>query len=125
MSIALLIALAMAAEAPAASSVTSAASEPSSPAAAPAAIVSDDELENMSGGANTVTTILSTEQSLSAMNSGNSVSGQTVGSGAITIGSDAFSGFNGIGNFVVNTGHNNNLQGSLSVQVTVLPSTGN
>jgi hypothetical protein len=117
-----MIALALAAEAPPAPTLPLSVSAPAD--VAQAATVSDDELESMSGGANTVTTILTTEQSLTAMNSGNSVSGQTVGSGAITIGTDAFSGFSGIGNFVVNTGHNNNLQGSLSVQVTVLPPPG-
>jgi hypothetical protein len=35
------------------------------------------------------------------------------------IGSNAFSGFDGVGNFVLNTGHNNNLQSSLNVSIVL------
>lgn len=54
-------------------------------------------------------------QNLTATNSGNSITADTVGSGDITLAEGAFAGFAGIGNFVVNSGHNNNLQGSLSI----------
>ncbi|QTC88147.1 hypothetical protein [Brevundimonas pondensis] len=54
-------------------------------------------------------------QNLSAVNSGNSIHADQVGSGNITLSEGAFAGFSGIGNFVVNSGHNNNLQGSLSI----------
>lgn len=86
----------------------------------------DAELAEMSGRANyyQFDTQALTRQALTASSRDNSVTGQTVGSGDVTIGSDAFSGFNGIGNFVVNTGHNNVLQGSLSVQVVVVPTPG-
>ena len=54
-------------------------------------------------------------QNLTATNSGNSITANTVGSGDITLAEGAFAGFAGIGNFVVNSGHNNNLQGSMSI----------
>ncbi|RYG37835.1 MAG: hypothetical protein EON93_03045 [Burkholderiales bacterium] len=63
-----------------------------------------------------------TSQNLSALNSGNSVSaGTSVGSGTVNLNPGAFDGYNGIGNFVINTGHNNNLIGSVSVNVMVTP----
>jgi hypothetical protein len=62
-------------------------------------------------------------QTLTAANSGNSVTGETITNGDINLGSDAFSGFNGIGNFVMNTGNNNNLQGSIGVVVIMPPAT--
>ncbi|HYD88427.1 MAG TPA: hypothetical protein VEA80_13205 [Vitreimonas sp.] len=63
-------------------------------------------------------------QTLTATNSGNTVTGQTIGSGDIVFNSDAMSGFDGIGNFVLNTGHNNNLQGSISVVIALPPAPG-
>jgi hypothetical protein len=65
-----------------------------------------------------------TDQTLDAVNSGNSVNGVTVGSGGVDIGSNAFSGYSGLGNFVINTGHNNNLQSSMSVSVVLAPPPG-
>jgi len=62
-------------------------------------------------------------QTLTANNSGNSVTGETITNGDINLGSDAFSGFSGIGNFVMNTGNNNNLQGSIGVVVIMPPAT--
>jgi hypothetical protein len=60
-------------------------------------------------------------QTLTAINSGNSVTGETVQNGDIVLSPDAFSGFSGIGNFVMNTGNNNNLQGSIGVVVILTP----
>jgi hypothetical protein len=76
--------------------------------------VSSDDLAGMSGGANTAVAL--TNQSLSAVNSG-TVSADQLSTGNVTLQSNAFSGFNGVGNFVINTGNNNNLQGSLSVTI--------
>jgi hypothetical protein len=42
-------------------------------------------------------------------------------SGNVTLENGAFNGFNGVGNFVFNTGNNNNLQGTLSVTVLAPP----
>nr|WP_312052894.1 hypothetical protein [Brevundimonas diminuta] len=33
------------------------------------------------------------------------------------IDANAFSGFNGIGNFVMNSGNNNNLQGAITINI--------
>jgi hypothetical protein len=87
------------------------------------------ELGSTSGGASTTTNLNATvyaavsDQTLSATNSGNSVTANTLTTGAVNLGANAFSGFNGIGNFVLNTGNNNNLQGSLSVTILMPPVT--
>jgi hypothetical protein len=78
-----------------------------------------DELSDLRGGETVV--IQNTTQALTANNRGNSVVGDTVGSGAVNLGSGAFNGYDGIGNFVINTGHNNNLQGSISVSIAMTP----
>lgn len=93
-----------------------------SQAATPAAdeIMSSDDLSNLSGGTG-VTIAAITEQTLNAINTGNSVNGETVTSGQVNIGANAFSGFDGVGNFVINTGHNNNLQSSMNVTVILAP----
>lgn len=62
-----------------------------------------------------------TGQTLTAITAGNTINAGTVGSGAITLGPNAFSGFDGIGNFVINSGHNNTLQSSLSVSIVLAP----
>ncbi|MGO4409293.1 MULTISPECIES: hypothetical protein [unclassified Brevundimonas] len=64
-----------------------------------------------------VSVIVASDQLLKATNSGNSVNANTVGSGAITISPNAFAGYSGIGNFVMNTGHNNNLQGAITINI--------
>ena len=88
---------------------------PSAPAPAPVAL-SADELEHESGWQG-VMGYAGSNQNLTATNSGNSIHAGTVGSGNINLTEGAFAGFSGIGNFVVNSGHNNNLQGSLSIIV--------
>ena len=77
-----------------------------------------DELADLRGGE---VVIQRTTQTLTAVNAGNSVNGDTIGSGAVNLGSGAFNGYDGIGNFVINTGHNNNLQGSISVSIAMTP----
>jgi hypothetical protein len=85
-----------------------------------AEVLSMEDMDALAGGTGvTVTTI--TEQTLNAVNSGNSVVADTVGSGQVTIGANAFSGYGGLGNFVINTGHNNNLQSTMSVSVVLPP----
>lgn len=79
-----------------------------------------DELSDLRGGE--AAGVQLTTQNLNAINTGNSVSaGDTVGSGAVNVNAGAFNGYDGIGNFVINTGHNNNLMGSVSVNVLVTP----
>jgi hypothetical protein len=81
------------------------------PVAAP---LSESDLDTMRGGQGVEIT---STQSLTAESVGNSVNANEVGSGSIALEGDAFSSFNGVANVVVNTGHNNNLQGSVSVNV--------
>ena len=75
-----------------------------------------DELSGLTGRQGFTSTILS-DQDLTAINNGNSVTAQSVSSGQIMIGPGAFQGFAGVGNFVINSGHNNNLQGAITINV--------
>ncbi|MCR6658508.1 MAG: hypothetical protein NVV72_03885 [Asticcacaulis sp.] len=78
-----------------------------------------DELDGISAeGA--ITNVI-TNQDLSATNSGNTIVAGTVQNGDINFSGNALTGFSGVGNFVTNTGNNNNLQGSISVVVTGAP----
>lgn len=74
------------------------------------------DLARMSGGASP-SGIAVTTQDLSASNSDNSVSANSIVTGNINVPASAFSGYNGVGNFVFNTGNNNNVQGSLSITI--------
>jgi hypothetical protein len=87
--------------------------------ALPDAALDPSELGDLRGGE--IVVVQGSSQNLSAVNSGNTVSGVTVDSGAMNINANAFNGYEGIGNFVINTGHNNNLMGSVSVNVMVTP----
>jgi len=90
------------------------------PAGDGAEVLSLEDMEALSGGTG-FEIVVDTGQVLTATNTGNTVSGDVVGSGQVNIGSNAFSGYNGIGNFVINTGHNNNLQSSMNVSVVLAP----
>jgi hypothetical protein len=85
-----------------------------------AEILSLEDMDALSGGTG-VEVVIDTDQVLTATNTGNAVIGDVVGSGQVNIGSNAFSGYEGIGNFIINTGHNNNLQSSMSVSVVLAP----
>ena len=74
----------------------------------------------MSGGASP-TGLAVTTQTLSALNANNTVNAGTVVTGQVSLQPGTFSGFNGIGNFVFNTGNNNNVQGTLSVTILTPP----
>ena len=82
--------------------------------------VSTVDLSAMSGGASP-TGLAVTTQTLSALNAGNSVNANSVVTGEVTLQTGTFNGFNGIGNFVFNTGNNNNVQGTLSVNILTAP----
>ena len=92
------------------------------PAADEAEVLSAEDMEALAGGTG-IEVITLTEQTLNAVNAGNSVIGQTVTSGQVNVGANAFSGYSGIGNFVINSGHNNNLQSSMNVSVVLAPAT--
>lgn len=79
-----------------------------------------EDMEALAGGTG-VDIVTITDQTLTATNTGNTVTGDVVGSGQVSLGANAFSGYSGLGNFVINTGHNNNLQSSMSVSVVLAP----
>jgi hypothetical protein len=79
-----------------------------------------EDMDALAGGTG-VDVVLITDQTLTATNTGNTVTGDVVGSGQVNLGSGTFSGYSGLGNFVINTGHNNNLQSSMSVSVVLAP----
>jgi hypothetical protein len=82
----------------------------------------DEALSAMSGrGEAAGLAVALTDQNLSAVNSGNTISANTVSSGAITLQDSALSAFSGIGNILMNTGHNNNLQSTMSVTIVITP----
>ncbi len=85
-----------------------------------AEILSMEDMDALAGGTG-VDIVMITDQTLTAINTGNTVTGETVGSGQVNLGAGAFSGYSGLGNFVINTGHNNNLQSSMSVSVVLAP----
>ncbi len=75
--------------------------------------LSPSDLAHLSGGSS----IALTNQNLDAINAGNQINAGSVNTGDINVPDGAFNGFNGVGNFVFNTGNNNNLQGTLSVTI--------
>lgn len=79
-----------------------------------------EDMDALAGGTG-VDIVMITDQTLTATNTGNTVTGDVVGSGQVNLGSGAFSGYSGLGNFVINTGHNNNLQSTMSVSVVLAP----
>lgn len=86
--------------------------------------VSDPDLQHMDPHGGPVDIKINhavTEQDLNAVNSGNTIQAGVVGSGAITLQDRALSEFSGIGNFVLNTGHNNNLQSTMSLTIVIGP----
>jgi hypothetical protein len=104
----------------ASASFASAQEIPASPPADTTEVLSMDDMDALSGGTG-VEVIVITDQVLTANNNGNTVIGDTVGSGDVTLGAGAFSGYSGLGNFVINTGHNNNLQSSMNVSIVLAP----
>ncbi len=82
-----------------------------------ASALSTDTLAGLSGGAEPVDPKPISLQILTATNSGNAINADTVSSGAITLSGSVLSQATGVGNYVFNTGHNNNLQGSVTVNI--------
>jgi hypothetical protein len=78
------------------------------------------EMAAVNGGAEVSVEMLNRQQ-LTGMTTGNTVTAGTLTSGQISFAPSALSGFNGIGNFVLNTGANNTLQGAISVSVVTTP----
>lgn len=86
---------------------------------APAAL-SEEEMQALSGG-DAVNVEVLTRQQLSGTTTGNTVSAGSITSGSVNFSPDALSGFNGVGNFVINTGANNTLQGAISISIVTTP----
>jgi hypothetical protein len=84
------------------------------------ASLSEKDLAAVTGGAAVQVQTL-TNQNLSGVSNGNSLNAESIESGAVNFSANALNGFNGIGNFVINTGNNNVLQGSLSVTIVTAP----
>jgi hypothetical protein len=94
------------------------AAAPVAPAEAGPAAMTQNDLGDMSGGQSvTVTTTVLSQNDLKATTSGNTINAQTVTSGPISFSNNALNAFAGVGNFVVNTGANNTLQGSISISI--------
>lgn len=87
----------------------------------PAKPLAAADLDAISGGQEITASVMSNQQ-LTATNSGNSVNAATVRSGDVSFAGSALSNFSGVGNFVVNTGNNNNLQGAITLNIISLPS---
>jgi hypothetical protein len=68
-------------------------------------------------GGQSVRNEIVTEQNLNARSENNQIAADIVETGAIVFEQRSLEGFNGIGNFVLNTGNNNVLQGSIAVTV--------
>ncbi len=98
------------------SPAAAAATEPT--ASAPA--LSADELAEASGGQGVTVDVMSRQQ-LTGSTSGNTVNAGTLTSGEVSFGPNALDGFNGVGNFVINTGANNTLQGAINITIVTTP----
>jgi len=79
-----------------------------------------DELADIRAGQESTVDVLSNQQ-LTATNSGNTIVAGAVRSGDVVFSGAALSNFNGVGNFVVNTGANNNLQGAINLTIVNVP----
>ena len=76
-------------------------------------ILSLDQLDSMRGG----TQVAINNQSLIAENTGNTINGDFA-AGDVNLEDNAFSSFNGLGNFVFNTGAQSSLQAGMSAACT-------
>jgi hypothetical protein len=104
---------------------SAAAQTPSAPAAEQAistspVVLDDGELATARAGDGVKVEIL-TRQQLTGSTTVNTVNANTLVSGSVNFSENALSNFNGIGNFVINTGANNTLQGAINVSVLAAP----
>lgn len=81
----------------------------------------NDELAALSGGAGIEASLYASQQ-VTANHTGNTITAGALTSGDVAFSDGALSGFSGIGNFVINTGANNALQGAISVNIVNAPS---
>jgi hypothetical protein len=95
----------------------SGAPQASAPAPAP---LSAAELSAVSGGVKIAVSSF-TDQQLSGTTNGDSITAGVLNTGAITFGDGALGNYAGVGNFVVNTGANNTLQGAINISIVTTP----
>lgn len=88
--------------------------------AKPEARLSSSEMASLAGGEGVDVAVL-TRQQLTGVTTGNTVNAGTVTSGAVNFSDNSLSGFRGIGNFVINTGANNTLQGAINISIVTTP----
>jgi hypothetical protein len=78
------------------------------------ATLSDDMLDAERGGE----AIIVSNQALTAISEGSTINGD-YSAGTISLSDNALSNFNGIGNLVINTGAQNNLQSGMNVTINI------
>lgn len=76
--------------------------------------VGEDDLGELRGGQSLVLA----NQSLAALNAGNTIGGDNV-AGAVNVADNALSNFNGLGNIMINTGSQVNLQSGMNITINV------
>jgi hypothetical protein len=96
------------------------AAAPVQPQAEEPKLLDADALAQTHAGADTNSTVL-TQQQLSATVSNNTITVGTLSSGAVNFDANALAGFSGVGNFVINTGSNNALQGGVNISIVTTP----
>ena len=77
-------------------------------------LISNEDLIELRGGQ----AIVLSNQALTAISNGNVFNGDYV-AGQISLTDNALSNFNGMGNFVINTGAQNNLQSAMNVTINI------
>ena len=83
--------------------------------------MSEGEMAQASAGQEVITVEALTRQQLTGATTGNTINAGVLTSGQVTFSPQALNGFNGIGNFVINTGANNTLQGAINFSVVTVP----
>ena len=96
------------------------AAPPQRPAPLQVEVLSVEEMDALSGGFGVNVDVM-TAQQLTGSTSGNTIIAETVTSGSVNFSQDALNGFNGVGNFVINTGANNTLQGAINLTIVTAP----
>jgi hypothetical protein len=82
--------------------------------------LSEADLAALSGGEKITVSLLSNQQ-LTGTTTGNTITADTLNTGAITFGQQALGNYAGVGNFVINTGANNTLQGAINISIITTP----
>ncbi|MBV1687603.1 hypothetical protein KRR38_07890 [Novosphingobium sp. G106] len=76
----------------------------------------EEDLGELRGGQSLVLA----NQTLAALNAGNTIGGNNI-AGAVNVSDNALSNFNGLGNIMINTGSQVNLQSGMNITINVHP----